>query len=330
MTSDETPLSRVRAFQRAANPNGDYHWPAEEAAKVGGVPLYFDDIEALASTDELDAVEVAIRRLREAEAAAETLREQLSAATARAETAEAAYHRLDSAQAAHGSYAGRAEAAEAERNEQRTRATIAEAAVVALRGQRDVAKDRAEQAEAELCSAYLRANRAENAAAEFDKQAERYHARALKLEAQREQLRNERDQLRARLAEIGKTEVEYGVHHGALGVMGYGEGERYARHVATKASRPLMRRLAGEWRDADAPSHDASGWTAAENAEFDNLYGTEAAMRYRAQLNRVWRIVQDLRDEAVAAGLDPYQDPMAQRLSAALVGAANDTTGSPE
>lgn len=87
---DETPLSRVRAFQRAANPNGDYHWPAEEAANVGGVPLYFDDIEALASTDELDAVEVAIRRLREAEAAAETLREQLAAATARAETAEAA------------------------------------------------------------------------------------------------------------------------------------------------------------------------------------------------------------------------------------------------
>lgn len=65
---------------------------------------------------------------------------------------------------------------------------------------------------------------------------------------------------------------------------------------------------------------DGSGWTAAENAEFDKLYGTEAAMRYRAQLDCVWRIVQDLRDEAVAAGRDPYQDPMAQRLSAALVG----------
>jgi len=115
----ETPLSRVRAFQRAANPNGDYHWPAEEAANVGGVPLYFDDIEALADTDELDAVEVAIRRLREAEAAAETLRKQLAAATARAETAEAAYHRLDSEQAGAGSYAGRAEAAEAALAEQR-------------------------------------------------------------------------------------------------------------------------------------------------------------------------------------------------------------------
>jgi len=120
----ETPLSRVRAFQRAANPNGDYHWPAEEAANVGGVPLYFDDIEALADTDELDAVEIAIRRLREAEAAVETLREQLAAATARAETAEAAYHRLDSEQAAAGSYAARAEAAEAERD--RLRARLAE------------------------------------------------------------------------------------------------------------------------------------------------------------------------------------------------------------
>jgi len=52
-------------------------------------------------------------------ATTEQQREQLAAATARAETAEAAYHRLDSEQAAAGSYAGRAEAAEAALAEQR-------------------------------------------------------------------------------------------------------------------------------------------------------------------------------------------------------------------
>ena len=80
---DETPLSRVRAFQRAANPNRDYQWPAEEAANIGGVPLYFDDIEALASTDELDAVEVAIRRLREAERDRNAARAELKQLRAR-------------------------------------------------------------------------------------------------------------------------------------------------------------------------------------------------------------------------------------------------------
>jgi hypothetical protein len=61
-----------------------------------------------------------------------------------------AHHAAESADAAAGSYAGRAEAAEFERNEQRARATIAEAATTALRGQRNAAKDRAEQAEAEV------------------------------------------------------------------------------------------------------------------------------------------------------------------------------------
>jgi hypothetical protein len=81
----DSPLSRVRAFQRAANPNRDYQWPAEEAANIGGVPLYFDDIEALASTDELDAVEVAIRRLREAESE----RDRLAARVAELEATHA-------------------------------------------------------------------------------------------------------------------------------------------------------------------------------------------------------------------------------------------------
>lgn len=81
--TDETPLSRVRAFQRAANPNGDYQWPAEEAANIGGVPLYFDDIESLASTDELDAVEVAIGRVRRAEAERDEARAEVEVLRAR-------------------------------------------------------------------------------------------------------------------------------------------------------------------------------------------------------------------------------------------------------
>jgi hypothetical protein len=65
---------------------------------------------------------------------------------------------------------------------------------------------------------------------------------------------------------------------------------------------------------------DMAGWTAEENAEFEELYGVRTAMRLRAANDRVWAVVQWLRDEAVKAGRDPYQDPMAQRLSAALVG----------
>lgn len=70
----------------------------------------------------------------------------------------------------------------------------------------------------------------------------------------------------------------------------------------------------------NAAEPDLSGWSAVENAEFEALYGIQAAMRLRAANYRVWAIVQDLRDEAVEAGRDPYRDPMAQRLSAALVG----------
>jgi hypothetical protein len=66
---------------------------------------------------------------------------------------------------------------------------------------------------------------------------------------------------------------------------------------------------------------DLSGWSAEDNAEFEKMYGAQAAMRLRAASDRVWTIVQELRDEAVKAGRDPHQDPMAQRLSAALVGA---------
>lgn len=76
-------------------------------------------------------------------------------------------------------------------------------------------------------------------------------------------------------------------------------------------------RLRAERPQADEP--DLSGWTAEESARFEELYGVHAAMRLRASNNRVWQIVHELRLEAVEAGLDPYQDPMAQRLAAALV-----------
>jgi hypothetical protein len=77
----DSPLARVRAFQRAANPNRDYRWPAEEAANIGGVPLYFDDIEALVDADDEDAVDEVIRRMREAE----TERDRLTARVAELE-----------------------------------------------------------------------------------------------------------------------------------------------------------------------------------------------------------------------------------------------------
>lgn len=79
-------------------------------------------------------------------------------------------------------------------------------------------------------------------------------------------------------------------------------------------------RLRAEREQADAPEPDLSGWSTEENVEFEELYGVQAAMRLRASNNRVWQIVHELRSEAADAGLDPYQDPMAQRLSAALVG----------
>lgn len=72
--------------------------------------------------------------------------------------------------------------------------------------------------------------------------------------------------------------------------------------------------------ELQAQAKDDAGWTAAENAEFEKLYGVRTAMRLRAANDRVWQIVQELRTAAVEAGRDPYQDPMAQRLSAALVG----------
>lgn len=68
------------------------------------------------------------------------------------------------------------------------------------------------------------------------------------------------------------------------------------------------------------PERDASGWTAAENAEFEELYGVRAAMHLRAANDRVWEVIKELRNAAVADGRNPYEDPMAQRLSAALIG----------
>lgn len=65
---------------------------------------------------------------------------------------------------------------------------------------------------------------------------------------------------------------------------------------------------------------DASGWTATENAEFEELYGVRAAMYLRAANDRVWEVVKELRNAAVADGRNPYEDPMAQRLAGALIG----------
>jgi hypothetical protein len=65
---------------------------------------------------------------------------------------------------------------------------------------------------------------------------------------------------------------------------------------------------------------DLSGWSAEENAEWDTLHGPKAAAPLRAANDRVWAIVRELRETAPTEGRDPYQDPMAQRLSAALVG----------
>lgn len=74
-----------------------------------------------------------------------------------------------------------------------------------------------------------------------------------------------------------------------------------------------------------ADTDDGSGWTAEENAEFEQRYGVQAAMQLRAANDRVWQVVQELRQDAVNEGRDPYQDPMARRLSAALVGDGNDS-----
>jgi len=69
-------------------------------------------------------VVVSLADLRDVYADRNRLRAELAAAAVRAETVEAAYHRLDSEQAAAGSYAGRAE--------------VAEAALAKLLGQREV------------------------------------------------------------------------------------------------------------------------------------------------------------------------------------------------
>jgi hypothetical protein len=107
-----------------------------------------------------------------------------------------------------------------------------------------------------------------------------------------------------------------------LNIAGEPEWHMLDRAELAAAVRTLLaelERLRTEHAQADASDRDLSGWTAAENAEFEELYGVQAAMRLRASNNRIWQIVQELRTEAADAGLDPYQDPMAQRLSAALV-----------
>jgi hypothetical protein len=75
-----------------------------------------------------------------------------------------------------------------------------------------------------------------------------------------------------------------------------------------------------DFAEAERPKPDLSGWNDGENAEWEARYGPEAAVRLRAANGRVWAIVRELREAAVAEGRDPYRDPMAQRLSAALVG----------
>lgn len=102
---------------------------------------------------------------------------------------------------------------------------------------------------------------------------------------------------------------------------------RKLNHDLARGTMRQMEKLSQERDEARArlAEHgDWSGWTAAENAEFEQRYGVQAAWRLQAANDRVWAIVRDLRTAAVEEGRDPYQDPMAQRLSAALVGAESD------
>jgi hypothetical protein len=78
--------------------------------------------------------------------------------------------------------------------------------------------------------------------------------------------------------------------------------------------------------EAERPEPDLSGWNVEEDAEWEARYGPEAAVRLQAANDRVWAIVRELREAAVAEGRNPYQDPMAQRLSGALVGVGSDRT----
>ena len=98
----------------------------------------------------------------------------------------------------------------------------------------------------------------------------------------------------------------------------YGTMRRFMRELIdeTQRARAELEVLRGRPQDAEP---DLSGWTAEENARFEERYGVQAAMRLRASNDRVWQIVHELRLKAVEAGLNPYEDPMAQRLSAALV-----------
>jgi hypothetical protein len=82
----------------------------------------------------------------------------------------------------------------------------------------------------------------------------------------------------------------------------------------------LRQMLNAQQSGATEAARDLSGWSAEENAEWDTLHGPEAGAALRSANDRVWAIVRELRETALTEGRDPYQDPMAQRLSAALVG----------
>lgn len=120
------------------------------------------------------------------------------------------------------------------------------------------------------------------------------------------------DVSRRRLAGHVVSTLWFEIEHAAVEMAQYiGEEQVAAMTARAEKAEAEVTRL---------KSVDPSGWSAEENAEFEQRYGVEAAMRLQAANNRIWAIVQELRQTAVAAGRDPYQDPMAQRLSAALVG----------
>lgn len=73
-------------------------------------------------------------------------------------------------------------------------------------------------------------------------------------------LLDEREQLRARLADIGETETEWSVLHvsGRDGPLGEADARRFAAHAACAGAR-LENCIAGEWRPVDDSAGEEGG-----------------------------------------------------------------------
>ena len=261
------------------------------------------------------------------------LREELTAANAHAQTAHDQVAELGAAvvelRAEHDAATARAESATvlperwraliAERDAANERANKAgRTSRLLLDGQNELDRQRAETDAA----MHAEFEAAMNELRERAKKAETLCAERVEAARQREETQREasiRDGLRAaklRLvaASMLRTFVD-DVHPGyaakrsrAVPVEDFERWQRVVRETSLAA-------------DVD----DGSGWTAEESAEFEQRYGVRAAMQLRAANDRVWQVVQELRQVAVDDGRDPYQDPMAHRLSAALVGVEGDS-----